>query len=119
MGMSRFEIDDLPSAVPAWLWLNGRPAVKRVREGELELDDECDALTMTGNGNLCERRMRRAPAEVGGSVTGCASVCEGIAECIARSRMVRAEGVKLTSYMISAQRRCVDTRSGCRREVCE
>ena len=97
-----------PSLVPGRLlcpWLDGGPTVKRERvEPEPEpVGDECDAVTMTGQGNLCERRTNRAPAIVGGSVAGCERVCEGIAECVARSSTVRAEGVKLTSYVIGAR----------------
>ena len=73
--------------------------MKRGREEEPELEDECEALTMTGQGNLCERRMMRDAAGVGGSVAGSASVCVGMGECVAWSSTVRAEGVNVTSYV--------------------
>ncbi len=95
-------------------------------EGDM---DECEAVTITGHGNLCERRTRRAPAGVGGSVAGWESVWEGMAECMLRSSTVRAEGVKETSYVIGARCRRVWARSGCmckvvlrvccRSDVCE
>ena len=73
----------------------------------------CEAVTTTGQGNLCECRTRRAPAGVGGSVAGCESVCAGIALCVARSSTVRAEGVKETSYVIGARCSRVCARRGC------
>lgn len=57
---------------------------------------------MTGHGNFDERRTRRAPEGMGGSVAGWARVCDGMAEWVARSRTVRAEGVKVMSYVSGA-----------------
>ena len=94
----------LPLPLPC-PWLDGGPTVKRGRDGdapEPELPAKCEALTMTGQGNLCERRMSRAEDGVGGSVAGSERVCEGIADWVARSRTVRLEGVKVTSYVIGA-----------------
>jgi hypothetical protein len=69
--------------------------------------------TMTGQGNLSERRMSREVDGVVGSVAGCESVCAGIAVCVARSRTVRAEGEKATSYVIGALCRRVYASNGC------
>lgn len=69
--------------------------------------------TVTCQGNLCERRTRREVAGVGGSVAGWERVCDGIAEWVARSMTVRAEGVKETSYVIGARCRRVYASRGC------
>ena len=58
--------------------------------------------TMTGQGNLSERSISFELEGVGGSVAGWESVCGGMAVCVARSKTVRAEGEKATSYDIGA-----------------
>ena len=56
-----------------------------------------EPVTTIVHGNLCERRISRAADGVGGSVAGSARVCEGIADCVARSSTVRLDGVNVTS----------------------
>ena len=83
--------------------LFGGPIVNRGPEPE----------TMTGQGNLSERRMSFDDDGVGGSVAGCASVCAGIALWVARSRTVLADGENETSYVIGARCSRLCASSGC------
>ena len=62
-----------------------------------------EPVTITGHGNLSQRRMSFEEEGVGGSVAGSESVWVGMAEWVARSRTVRAEGEKETSYVSGAR----------------